>query len=88
MNFCIPTNIFVEKDCVTRHFSEFARYGKKALIVTGAHSAKSNGSLNDLISVLEKNNIRYQIFDQVEEILVLKQLQKPPLWAKILMLIL
>ena len=67
MNFCIPTNIFVEKDCVTRHSSEFARYGKKALIVTGAHSAKSNGSLNDLISVLEKNNIRYQIFDQVEE---------------------
>ncbi|MCR5187894.1 MAG: iron-containing alcohol dehydrogenase [Treponema sp.] len=67
MNFFIPTDIYVENDCVNKHASDFARFGKRALIVTGAHSAKANGSLNDLVQALAKNDISYQLFDQVEE---------------------
>ncbi len=67
MNFSIPTEIYVENDCLAKHSNDFAHFGKRALIVTGAHSAKANGSLNDLIKVLSKNAINYQIFDQVEE---------------------
>lgn len=67
MNFFIPTDIYVEKNCVAKHSDDFAAFGKHALIVTGAHSAKANGSLNDVLKALTDNSISYQIFDQVEE---------------------
>lgn len=43
------------------------RLGKKALIVTGINSSKLNGSLDDVITALEKENIRYKIFDQIDD---------------------
>ena len=57
----------IEYDAVRNHAEELVPFGKCALIVTGAHSAKANGSLDDVISVLEKNSVSYRIFDRVEE---------------------
>ena len=42
MHFYIPTNIYVEKNCVQHHAKDVLALGKKALIVTGKHSAKTN----------------------------------------------
>lgn len=67
MNFQIPTRIFQEDNAVKNHGSEIAHCGKKALIVTGRSSAKKNGALNDVETVLKEFHIQYVIFDEVEE---------------------
>ena len=67
MQFYVPTDIYVEKDCVKNHAKELLAVGKRALIVTGHSSAKANGSLNDVTKVLNAGGVAYQIFNEVEE---------------------
>ena len=67
MRFYVPTDIYVEKDCVKNHAKELLAVGKRALVVTGHSSAKVNGSLNDVTEVLNAGGVAYQIFDKVEE---------------------
>ena len=67
MRFYVPTDIYVEKDCVKNHAKELLAVGKRALVVTGHSSAKVNGSLNDVTEVLNAGGVAYQIFDEVEE---------------------
>ena len=67
MRFYVPTDIYVEKNCVKNHAKELLAIGKRALIVTGHSSAKANGSLNDVTEVLNNGRVAYQIFDEVEE---------------------
>lgn len=63
----MPTKVYSEKDCVKNHGKELASYGKKALLVTGKHSAKENGSLADVLAALEAENLDYVQFDEIEE---------------------
>lgn len=65
MSFYMPTKIYSGKDCIKNNASVFASFGEKALIVTGRTSAKASGALDDVISVLNENNINYDIFDKV-----------------------
>jgi len=67
MRFYIPTNVYVEKNCVQNHAKDVLALGKKALIVTGKHSAKANGSLDDVLKILQSGNVPHQIFNEVEE---------------------
>ncbi|MBQ5464374.1 MAG: iron-containing alcohol dehydrogenase [Fibrobacter sp.] len=67
MRFYVPTEIYVEKDCIKNHAKDLLAIGKRALIMTGHTSAKLNGSLNDVTEILAANNVPYQVFDQVEE---------------------
>lgn len=67
MRFYVPTDIYVEKNCVKNHAKDLLAIGKRALIVTGHSSAKANGSLNDVTEVLNNGGVAYQIFDEVEE---------------------
>ena len=67
MRFSIPTDIYVEKDCVNNHAQNLLAIGKRAFIMTGHSSAKKNGSLDDVIAVLDAGHVPYQVFDQVEE---------------------
>lgn len=67
MRYYIPTEVFSEYDCVKKHGTEIARYGKKCFIVTGKHSAKVNGALADVTETLEAAGIAYEVFDQIEE---------------------
>lgn len=67
MKFFMPTKVLLGKDVVIKNKDVFKMYGSKALIVTGKHSAKINGSLNDVINSLEAVNVKYTIFDEVEE---------------------
>ena len=67
MRFFVPTDIYVEKDCVKNHAKNLLAIGKRALIMTGRHSATANGSLNDVTEVLKAGNVPYQVFNEVEE---------------------
>jgi alcohol dehydrogenase class IV len=53
------------EDCVEKNAALFKDFGKTALIVTGANSAKSNGALKDVESALSTLGIHYYIFDRI-----------------------
>lgn len=67
MQFYMPTKVYSREDCVAQHAKELAAFGKKAMIVTGRHSAKKTGALQDVVSALESHGTAYVIFDRVEE---------------------
>ena len=67
MNFYMPTKVYNEKDCVRRHSQELAALGSRALIVTGRHSSRMNGSLQDVEEALLREKIPYAVFDEIEE---------------------
>lgn len=53
MRFNVPTDIYVEKDCMKNHAQNLLAIGKRAFIMTGKTSAKKNGSLNDVTAVVD-----------------------------------
>lgn len=63
----MPTKVYSESNCVKNHGKELASFGKKALLVTGKHSARKNGALQDVEDALKQENISYVIFDEIEE---------------------
>lgn len=82
MRFFVPTEIYVENNCVKNHAQNLLAIGKCALIVTGQHSAAANGSLNDVTNVLNTGDIPYLIFSEVEENPSTQTIQKGTLAAK------
>lgn len=67
MNFYMPTKVFAETNSVKKNKHEFAKLGTCPLIVTGRHSSKVNGSLKDVEDSLTELNMKYYIFDEIEE---------------------
>ncbi len=67
MRFFMPTLIYSENDCVSRHSAELCALGKHALIITGKHSSAVNGSLDDVLYALREHGTAYTVFDGVEE---------------------
>lgn len=63
--FYMPTKIVSGRECIVKNSELLKPYGKKAMIVTGRHSAKANGSLADVQTALEGENIEFVVFDQV-----------------------
>ena len=63
--YSMPTTVFSGKDCIVAHSEALRAYGTKAMLVTGRGSAKKNGSQDDVIQALEKENIDYVVFDKV-----------------------
>lgn len=67
MQYYMPVKVYEEENCVHKHSGELCAAGTRALLVTGRHSAKANGSLKDVTDVLEKGGVTYVLFDEVEE---------------------
>lgn len=63
----MPTKVFFEQDSVKNHAEELKKLGTKAMIVTGKHSSRINGSLSDVEAALKSNGQDYVIFDEIEE---------------------
>lgn len=63
----MPVTVYEEESCVRNHPEVFAAAGKKALLVTGRHSADRNGAASDVLSVLEDLGIASVRFREVEE---------------------
>ena len=81
-NYAVPTRLVMGADCVMVNRDEFSLFGKKALIVTGKHSAKANGALDDVISSLSLNGQEYAVFDRVESNPGVKCVYEGALFAK------
>ena len=67
MKLYMPTLVYSEKDCVKNHSKELASLGTKALIVTGRHSSRVNGSLDAAMAALSEHGVPYVVFDEIEE---------------------
>lgn len=67
MVFQMPVLVYEGENCIKSHAAELAAFGRKAMIVTGRHSAKANGSLADVQAALDSYGISYTVFDEVEE---------------------
>jgi len=67
MQYLMPTQIIEEERAVWHNRALFTKLGKKALIVTGKHSAKLNGSYEDVVEALDDQGIAHVLFDQVVE---------------------
>ncbi len=67
MQYYMPVQVYEEAEAVKNHAAVFRAAGKKAMIVTGRHSAKANGSYDDVCAVLKEAGIDHVLFDQVEE---------------------
>lgn len=63
--YYMPTRVIMGEDCITNNSDVFKILGKKALLVTGASSAKKNGSQKDVEAALDSVGIRYVVFDRV-----------------------
>lgn len=67
MFFYMPVKVYAEHNCVKNHSDELTSFGKKALIVTGRHSAKANGSLDDVTEALDSAGVKWVCFSDIEE---------------------
>ncbi len=63
--FHMPTKVIVGKNCIKENASMLAGLGSKALIVTGASSAKKCGALDDITAVLTAQGREYAVYDKV-----------------------
>ncbi|WP_160692723.1 iron-containing alcohol dehydrogenase [Clostridium sp. C2-6-12] len=66
-NYNLPINLLFGSGRINEVGIEVAKYGKKALIVTGRSSTKKSGLLDKIKSLLEEAKIEYEIFDEVEQ---------------------
>ena len=63
MKLYMPTKVYNEKGCVRQHSQELAALGTKALLVTGKHSSRVNGSLQDVKdTTVQKCHFFFRLF--------------------------
>lgn len=67
MTFYMPTLIYEEPGAVRNHAKELVKFGQRALVVTGRHSAVANGSLLDVDAALRQAGISYCIYSDIEQ---------------------
>lgn len=65
INFFMPTKIIMSEGCILKNAELLKEYGKKALIVTGANSAKVCGALEDVSLALQGQGIEFDIYDKI-----------------------
>ncbi len=65
INFFMPTKVIMSEGCIQKNAELCKDYGKKALIVTGASSAKVCGALQDVTMALQSQGIEFDIYDRI-----------------------
>ena len=66
INSYMPVRVISGKDCLKRNEELLISRGKRCLILTGKSSAKLSGALDTVTYILDKNNIDYSVFDEIE----------------------
>jgi alcohol dehydrogenase class IV len=64
--FSLPVNLLFGGGTVDEAGKQAARYGKKALLVTGRGSTKKSGLLDRVKKLLAENGVESLVFDQVD----------------------
>lgn len=69
MNFntFMPVKVLSGEDVISKNSTELKTLGSKCLLVTGKHSAKLSGALQDFTDVLHKEGIEFAQFDGISE---------------------
>ncbi len=62
----MPTKVYFGKECIAKSGACLQSLGTKAMLVTGRHSAKINGSQQAVTAQLEALGIPWILFDEVE----------------------
>lgn len=62
-----PVNLIFGRGRSNEIGIEVAKYGRKALIVTGRNSTKKTGLLDKAIELLKEAKVNYEIFDKVDQ---------------------
>ena len=75
-NYSMPTSIIVGRNCLVTNSKKLRDFGHKCLIVTGISSSKLNGSLEDCLTALDNENIKYSMYDKIEENPTLEVIEK------------
>lgn len=65
--YFMPTKVIFSKNVLEKNIDLFKNFGSKALIITGKHSSRKNGSLQDLEKSLQSAGVYYEIYDKIEE---------------------
>jgi alcohol dehydrogenase class IV len=65
LNAFMPTKLVTGAGCVRASGKELAKLGKVCLIVTGKHSAKVNGALQDVTDTLAANGQTWVLYDEI-----------------------
>lgn len=63
--YFMPTKIYAGAGAVQKN-ADALLLGTRAMIVTGAHSGKKSGALDDVLAVLEEKNIPVLVYDKIE----------------------
>lgn len=62
--FYMPTRVVAGPDCVRAQGSLLSVLGERVLVVTGGHSARLCGALDDVAAALEANGQPFEVFDR------------------------
>jgi alcohol dehydrogenase class IV len=65
MHYYMPTRVVAGERCLLGNRALLTELGEKALIVTGKHSAKANGSLADAEKAIKENGQKRALYDEV-----------------------
>lgn len=63
MNVFMPTRLVTGKGCVAAAGNELKKLGGSCLILTGKHSARACGALDDVTAVLDAQGIKWMLCD-------------------------
>lgn len=66
-NYFLPVNLIFGSGKIELLGKETAKYGKKALVVTGKNSTKKTGLLDKALELLKKADVEYIVFDKVAQ---------------------
>ncbi len=67
LRYFMPVEFYFGKDSLKQNGEKIENLGKKAFIVTGKHSAIKSGALANILSILEKLNKKYVIYNKIKE---------------------
>lgn len=67
ISYHMPVQMISGAGCVKKNAHKLHSLGKKCFIVTGKHSAKKSGALDDALFALDDMNIEYTIFNQITQ---------------------
>ena len=81
-SFILSTKVFQEDQCINNHVDTFLSCGKKALVVTGRHSAKACGAYKDVTDTLIAAKISYVVFDEVENNPSIETIERASVFGK------
>ena len=65
LNHLMPVHVITGQNVIARNSGLFRSWGKRCLIVTGRHSAKACGALDDVTAALDQEGIAWDVFDKV-----------------------